>query len=244
MYLLGYDIGSSSVKASLVDADSGLCAASAFYPKQEAPILSLRPTFSEQGQVSREAAAELGIPEGIPVSYRAGDQPNNALSLGVLKPGEIASMAGTSGVFYGVSGTVAYDPQSRVNSFAHVNYTPEDPRIGILLCINGTGILNSWMHRNVSPELGYTEMNKLAATAPVGSRGLCILPFGNGAERMLQNADPGCSFHGLNFNIHGRAELLRAAMCLIAAIFVWKLVPETKGKTLEDMTTLWRSQEK
>ena len=171
----------------------------------------VKPTFGIQGALTREAAAMLGLKEGTPVTYRAGDQPNNALSLNVFNPGEIASTAGTSGVVYGVIDKVNYDPLSRVNSFAHVNHTAADPRLGVLLCINGTGILNSWMHRNVAPELGYPQMNELAAKAPIGSEGVSILPFGNGAERMLENRECGCSIHGLNFNRHGQAHLLRAA---------------------------------
>ena len=178
----------------------------------DASILpQVKPTFGIQGALTREAAAMLGLKEGTPVTYRAGDQPNNALSLNVFNPGEIASTAGTSGVVYGVIDKVNYDPLSRVNSFAHVNHTAADPRLGVLLCINGTGILNSWMHRNVAPELGYPQMNELAAKAPIGSEGVSILPFGNGAERMLENRECGCSIHGLNFNRHGQAHLLRAA---------------------------------
>lgn len=175
-------------------------------------LADICPTFSEQGLVTAAAAAELGLAEGIPVTYRAGDQPNNALSLNVFNPGEIASTAGTSGVVYGVLGDVNYDPKSRVNTFAHVNHTADDPRLGVLLCINGTGILNSWMKRNVAPEgISYAQMNELAATAPVGSAGVSILPFGNGAERMLENREVGSSIHGVNFNVHSKAHLLRAA---------------------------------
>ena len=175
-------------------------------------IPTIRPTFAEQGRVSAAAAAELGLAAGIPVTYRGGDQPNNALSLGVLNPGEIAATAGTSGVVYGVLGRVGYDPQSRVNTFAHVNHQADAPRLGVLLCINGTGCLNSWMRRNVAPEgLSYQDMNVLADSVPIGSDGLSILPFGNGAERVLGNQDVGCSIHGLNFNVHTRSHLLRAA---------------------------------
>ena len=174
-----------------------------------APVV---PTFGEQGRLTAEAARELGLAAGTPVTYRAGDQPNNALSLNVLNPGEIASTAGTSGVVYGVIGQVAYDPLSRVNPFAHVNHTAAAPRLGVLLCINGTGILNAWMRRTVAEAgMSYAEMNELAARIPVGSDGVSILPFGNGAERMLQNRDAGCSVHGVNFNRHGKAHLLRAA---------------------------------
>lgn len=175
-------------------------------------IPTLRPTFAPQGEVSAAAASELGLAAGIPVTYRAGDQPNNALSLGVFNPGEIASTAGTSGVVYGVLDSVNYDPKSRVNTFAHVNHTPEQTRLGVLLCINGTGILNSWLRRNALPDgISYAAMNDMAATAPIGADGLSILPFGNGAERVLENRAPGCSIHGLNFNIHTRAHLVRAA---------------------------------
>ena len=168
-------------------------------------------TFGWQGQVRNDVAQELGLRSGTPVTYRAGDQPNNAFSLGVMNPGEVAATAGTSGVVYGVTDRIDYDPKSRVNTFAHVNHYPEEPRLGILLCINGTGCLNSWMRHNVCPNLSYEEMNNVASQAPIGSDGLVVLPFGNGAERMLENRDLGCSLHGLNFNIHTQAHMLRAS---------------------------------
>ena len=349
-YLLGFDVGSSSVKASLVNADNGKCVATAFYPEKEAPIMAvkagwaeqdpemwwenaklslkkimqdanatadeikaigisyqmhglvcvdknlkaLRPAiiwcdsravpygekafnalgadkclshllnspgnftaaklawvkenepevynniykvmlpgdyialklsgtvnttvsglsegmFSVQSEVSAAAAAELGLKAGTPITYRGGDQPNNALSLNVLNPGEIAATAGTSGVVYGVLGEVNYDKQSRVNTFAHVNHTADQTRLGVLLCVNGTGILNAWTHRNITPDVGYAEMNDLAATVPIGSEGVTIIPFGNGAERVLENKEIGCSINGLNFNKHNKAHLVRAA---------------------------------
>ena len=183
-----------------------------YYGIDRSLIADIKPTFSEQGRVSAAAAAELGLAEGTPITYRAGDQPNNALSLNVFNPGEIASTAGTSGVVYGVLGDVNYDPKSRVNTFAHVNHTPDQTRLGVLLCINGTGILNSWMKRNVAPEgVSYAEMNDLAAKAPIGSAGVSIMPFGNGAERMLENKEVGSSIHGVNFNVHDKSHLLRAA---------------------------------
>ncbi|MPM81569.1 Xylulose kinase [bioreactor metagenome] len=170
------------------------------------------PTFGFQGVVCADAAKELGLKEGTPLGYRAGDQPNNAVSLNVFNPGEIASTAGTSGVVYGVLGEVNYDPLSRVNTFAHVNHTSEKPRLGVLLCINGTGILNSWIKRNmIQSGLSYNDMNGLAGKSPIGSKGISVIPFGNGAERVLENKDPGCSFHGINFNIHHISDVVRAS---------------------------------
>lgn len=167
--------------------------------------------FSVQGLLTSEAASELGVVKGIPVAYRAGDQPNNALSLKVLNPGEIAATAGTSGVVYGVSDQPNYDPKSRVNTFVHVNHTPTNPRYGTLLCINGTAILYRWLKNNVMMNLSYREMDQLSEQVPVGSCGLNILPYGNGAERTLENLKTGASIHGLDFNIHNRAHLARAA---------------------------------
>ncbi len=174
-------------------------------------VADIMPTFAEQGRVSAAAARELGLHEGTPITYRAGDQPNNALSLNVFEPGEIASTAGTSGVVYGVNGNVDYDKKSRVNTFAHVNHTARNPRTGVLLCINGTGILNSWTKRNfMANGISYAQMNDLAAQSPIGSCGISILPFGNGAERVLENRETGCSIHGINFNNHSIANVARA----------------------------------
>ncbi|WP_263785454.1 xylulokinase [Salinibacter grassmerensis] len=172
------------------------------------------PTFSEQGTVTASAASTLGVPSGVPVAYRAGDQPNNAFSLNVLEPGEVAATAGTSGVIYGVGDTPGYDRQSRVNTFLHVNHEPgERLRYGTLMCVNGTGILNRWLRGILAGAngLSYEEMNEEAAQAPIGAAGLTVLPFGNGAERTLGDRDLGASVHGLNFNVHGRPHLLRAA---------------------------------
>lgn len=183
-----------------------------YYGIDPSLIADIRPTFAEQGRLTGTAARELGLQEGTPITYRAGDQPNNALSLNVFNPGEIASTAGTSGVVYGVNGEINYDLQSRVNTFAHVNHTATDPRLGVLLCINGTGILNSWIRRNVAPEgISYAEMNRFASSVPIGSAGISILPFGNGAERMLNNRATGCGIHGVDFNRHDKSHLIRAA---------------------------------
>lgn len=183
-----------------------------YYGIDASLIADIKPTFGLQGEVSNAAAAELGLKAGIPISYRAGDQPNNALSLNVFNPGEIASTAGTSGVVYGVNGQINYDPKSRVNTFAHVNHTTDNPRLGVLLCINGTGILNSWIRKMVGADgLSYAAMNELASQVAIGSEGVCILPFGNGSERMLENKETGCSLLNVNFNRHDRRHLIRAA---------------------------------
>jgi xylulokinase len=183
-------------------------------------IPAVVPAFGVQGELPDSVASELGMKKGTPVTYRAGDQPNNALSLNVLNPGEIAATAGTSGVVYGVNDQVNYDALSRVNTFAHVNHSAERTRLGVLLCINGVGILNSWIKRNTAPSgAGYAELNAMAADIPIGCEGLSVLPFGNGAERMLENRETGCSIHGLNFNIHHRGHLARAAQEGVAYAF-------------------------
>jgi xylulokinase len=186
-------------------------------------IPHINPVFAEHGKVSKSVAQLLGLKEGIPVTYKAGDQPNNALSLNVLKPGEVAATAGTSGVIYGVSDQLAFDKQSRVNTFAHVNHEADNIRAGILLCINGTGILNRWIRDNISPGMSYAAINKEALKISAGSNGLKVLPFGNGAERMLNNKIVGAHFDGIDFNIHTRAHIFRASQEGIAFAFRYGL---------------------
>ncbi len=183
----------------------------------------IRPLFGEHGTLRRDVAAKLGLKPGIPVSYKAGDQPNNALSLNVLRPGEVAATAGTSGVIYAVSDQLIYDHESRINTFAHVNYAPETPRTGILLCINGTGILNRWVKDHFGHGIGYQQMNVLGKAVAPGSNGLKILPFGNGAERILNNRILGSQFIDLDFNGHGRSHVFRAAQEGIAYAFRYGL---------------------
>lgn len=178
------------------------------------------PTFGHQGCLTKEAADAFGLAAGTPVTYRGGDQPNNALSLNVLNPGEIAATAGTSGVVYGVTDQKKYDPLSRVNTFAHVNHSPETPRLGVLLCINGAGILNSWMKRMLG-NLSYAGMDALAASVPSGSEGVLVLPFGNGSERVLGNRNMGAQIAGLDFNRHSRAHLCRAVQEGIVFSFMY-----------------------
>jgi len=169
------------------------------------------PTFGNQGIIRAEVAEVLGLPCHTPVMYRAGDQPNNAFSLGVLHPGQVAATAGTSGVVYGISEENTYDPQGRVNTFVHVNNEHKKIRNGVLLCINGTGRLNAWIRQHLTNHLSYAEMNAMAASVPVGSKGLVCLPFGNGAERIFQNRTIGAGFWGLDLNRHTTTTLFRAA---------------------------------
>ena len=178
--------------------------------------------FSIQSGVSKEVANLIGLTEGTPVSYRAGDQPNNALSLGVFNPNEVAATGGTSGVVYGVVDQAKYDTQSRVNGFAHVNHSSSDPRIGLLLCINGAGIQYAWTRQQLNDgQLDYNEMESLASTVPVGSDGLRIIPFGNGAERILCNLSTGSQINNLQFNRHKQKHMYRASLEGIAFSFVY-----------------------
>ena len=183
-------------------------------------IPNIVPTFGEQGHLVKEAAKILGLKAGIPISYRAGDQPNNAFSLNVLNPGELAATAGTSGVVYGVSDQRKFDPLSRVNTFAHVNHKPGQNSLGVLMCVNGTGSLNSWLKRNMAQKgVEYNDMNRMAEDVSVGSDGIVVLPFGNGAERILNNRNIGSVFCGINFNIHTQKHIFRAAQEGIAFAF-------------------------
>ena len=184
---------------------------------------AVQDVFSNHGALSSSVANALLLKAGIPVSYKAGDQPNNALSLNVVQPGEVAATAGTSGVIYGVGDSLSYDMQSRVNSFAHVNHTASENRIGMLLCINGTGILNSWVKKYIGASTNYTTMNEMAATIAAGSDGLSMLPFGNGAERIFNNKIIGAQMLGIDLNKHTAAHIYKAAQEGIAFAFRYGL---------------------
>lgn len=194
-----------------------------YYGFERSLIPPVKPLFSSHGELKTEVAAILGLKAGIPVTYKSGDQPNNALSLNVLKPGEVAATAGTSGVIYGVSDQLTYDPQSRVNTFAHVNHSNNEKRLGVLLCINGTGILNQWVKNTLTGGTSYEEMNNAAKKMNLGSAGLKVLPFGNGAERMLNNKVIGAHFQNIDFNIHTQFHIFRAVQEGIAFAFRYGL---------------------
>ncbi|RYD85701.1 MAG: carbohydrate kinase, partial [Sphingobacteriales bacterium] len=208
-----FDFKTNSISKQIVD----------YFGFDESLFPPIHPVFSSHGTVLQSIAEKLNIPAGIPVAYKAGDQPNNALSLNVLNPGEVAATAGTSGVIYGVSDKLGFDPQSRVNTFAHVNYAHNLQRLGVLLCINGTGSLYRWTKNLFGTTVGYHQMNDEATQVPLGSDGLRILPFGNGAERMLNNKLVGVHLHHIDLNLHTRAHIFRAVQEGIACAFRYGL---------------------
>jgi xylulokinase len=208
-----WDFKTDSLSEALMD----------YYGFSKDLIPEIKPVFAEHGRVTASIAQLTGLAEGTPVTYKSGDQPNNALSLNVLEPGEIAATAGTSGVIYGVSDQLAFDPQSRVNTFAHVNYTQEQKRLGILLCINGTGSMNRWAKHNMGATDSYAQINAAAAQVAIGADGLRVLPFGNGAERMLNNRLIGAQMSHIDLNIHQKAHIFRAVQEGIAYAFRYGL---------------------
>lgn len=194
-----------------------------FFGFDKTLIPEIKPVFSVHGQLKGSVAAQLGLKPGIPVAYKAGDQPNNALSLNVTNPGEVAATAGTSGVIYGVTDQLLYDKASRVNTFAHVNHSAAEPRLGVLLCINGTGSMNRWARDSFGAAMNYTAINEAAQTISPGSEGLRVLPFGNGAERMLNNKIVGAHLQGIDLNVHRNAHIFRAVQEGIAFSFRYGL---------------------
>lgn len=194
-----------------------------YFGFQSSIIPTIQEVFSVHGHLLDAVAEELSLTKGIPVSYKAGDQPNNALSLNVMQPGEVAATAGTSGVIYGVGDTLSYDARSRINGFAHVNHTAENVRIGTLLCINGTGIANSYARKLLAAGKSYPSINEEAKKIEIGSDGLTVLPFGNGAERIFCNKNIGGHYQNINFNHHTDAHLFRAVQEGIAFSFRYGL---------------------
>lgn len=186
--------------------------------------------FSIQGSVNKAASIETGLMEGTPITYRAGDQPNNALTLGVLKAGEVAVTGGTSGVIYALTEQNEFEEIERVNQFAHVNYTASNPYVGRLLNINGAGIQYRWLLKHTNAA-SYDDMNEAARKIPIGCDGVICLPFGNGAERMFHNRVIGSQFLNLNLNRHNNGHLYRASLEGIAFAFVYGMELLKKDNT-------------
>ncbi|GAC1426070.1 MAG: FGGY-family carbohydrate kinase [Flavisolibacter sp.] len=195
-----WDYAKEDLSATLMD----------YYGFDKELIPEMRSVFSVHGGVREDIAQQLSLKKGIPVTYKAGDQLNNAMSLNVLQPGQVAATAGTSGVVYGVTDQLFQDPKSRVNTFVHVNHKKGEKRLGVLLCVNGTGIMNRWIREICAGKLSYQQINHKAATITPGSQGLRVLPFGNGAERMLGNRITGATLWGIDLNIHTQAHIFRA----------------------------------
>jgi xylulokinase len=196
---------------------------STFHGFKKSLIPAIRPVFSNHGQIKKDIVGYLGLNENVFVNYKAGDQLDNAYRLQVMEPGEVAATAGTSGVIYAVTDKPLPASETRVNSFIHVNHTEESPRYGVLLCINGCGSAYFYLRKQICPGKTYGEMNALAAQVAPGSDGLLFLPFGNGAERMLENKNINASFIGLDFNRHGNSHMIRAVQEGIAYSFRYGL---------------------
>ena len=176
--------------------------------------------FKDQGYVTKLATEETGLPTGIPVKYRAGDQPNNAVALNVLNVGEVAATGGTSGVLYALTDQLKSKESLRINNFAHVNYSEFNKIVGKLLCINGAGIQYKWI-KNLIRSGSYTEMNEKASNVEIGSNNLLTYPFGNGAERIFENKNIGTQISNLNLNIHNSDHICRSSLEGIAFSFVY-----------------------
>lgn len=173
------------------------------------------PAIGADVTIRDNIAEELGLSKGIKITYRAGDQPNNAFSLNVLNPGEVAATAGTSGVIYAVTDKNVFDKKSRINTFLHVNNGEQQPRNGILIINNGTGILYSWLKKILNTggaNLDYELMNELADQADPGANGIHFFPFGNGAERVLENKIIGAQLLNIDFNQHTTKHIVRAGL--------------------------------
>lgn len=184
------------------------------------PLPEARPNLEEGAPIQKVIAEKLGLPPSARVTYRAGDQPNNAFGLGVLQQGETAISAGTSGVLYGI-GDSSPGLHEGINRFLHVN-----SQIGVLMCLNGVGSALAFARRTWFQNQSYEALSELASQANPEN---CpyFFPFGNGAERILsERAFSG--FTELDFNRHNLPELARSVFEGIA--FAYRLGSEKMEK--------------
>jgi xylulokinase len=174
----------------------------------DVPAEWLPPVFegpAPTGAVAGDAAADLGLPAGIPIAAGGGDNSAAAVGTAVTREGLMSSSIGTSGVLFAHADDCAVDPSGRVHAFAH-----SVPGRYCLLAVtlSAGGSLRWW--RDLTG-VGYEELVAEAETVPPGSEGLVFLPYLTG-ER-TPHLDPRATggFIGLTAR-HTRAHMTRALM--------------------------------
>jgi xylulokinase len=137
----------------------------------------------------------------------AGDQQAAAVGVGVIEPGTVSVVLGTSGVVLASLPAYAHDPEARVHAFCHA--LPETwEAMGVML--NAAGSLR-WFRDAIAPGTAFEELTAEAARWSPGADGLTFLPYLQGERTPHADPDARGAFAGLDLR-HDRGALVRAVL--------------------------------
>ena len=157
------------------------------------------------GKLTKEAAKQTGLTEGIPVVAGGLDAACGTLGAGVVSPGQTQEQGGQAGGMSICIDEYAADP--RLILGFHV--VP-----GRWLLQGGTtggGGALKWLRETICPELSFAQMSSLAESTPAGSGGVTFLPYMAGERSPIWNPNACGVFFGLNFGTT-RGQMIRACM--------------------------------
>ena len=159
------------------------------------------------GAVTRKAAGQTGLPEGIPVVYGAGDQQAQSIGNGAVREGRMISNIGTGAQVSAFSASDFYDPELRTHTFCHA--VPDAYTIYGAMLTGGMSL--NWMKNQILREDSFEKLGQMAETVEPGSGGLVFLPYLSGERTPLMNPDAKGVFFGLTLK-HEAAHMVRAVM--------------------------------
>lgn len=169
------------------------------------------------GTLTAEAAAQTGLPAGIPVVAGGGDQAANGVGCGIVRRGVVSASLGTSGVLFAFADTVSTDPEGRVHTFCH-SVPGCWHTMGVVLSAAGSLQwfrnqlwTNEWVRAKAEGREVYEEITTAAGTAPAGSEGLLFLPYLTGERTPHKDPFARAAFIGLSLR-HTRAHMARAVL--------------------------------
>jgi xylulokinase len=161
---------------------------------------------------SEELCAALDVPlDWLPPVHEstevagAGDQAAGALGAGVVAPGAVSVVLGTSGVVFAVLPAYAPDAEARVHVFCHA--VPDTwHAMGVMLSAAGS---LAWVARILG--VPYEMLDDEAARWPPGTEGLLFAPYLQGERTPHADPDVRGAFTGLSLR-HDRGALARAVL--------------------------------
>jgi xylulokinase len=202
------------------------------------------PSDAILGRVTAQAAAETGLPEGLPVACGGVDNMCMALGATGIAEGRVYTSLGSSSWIAVNSREPIIDLATRPFVYAHAQKGFYTSAVSIF----SAGNSYRWLHDTLFPHLSYAEMDALAASAAPGSGGVLFNPTLAGGSAQEPSPNMRGAFAGLSLGTSAaqlaRASLEGVAMALGAALEILKAQTKLEGGMLlcggGSKSALWR----